>query len=312
MARRKNPDITYFYSEKFKHFLDSTVDYTNCVFIDELINLEHTDIESDGFQGSFIDFGSKEDMISFTSKTKIYKMYKEEDTETDFDTWLEEKEKSTEFWTLNRTEIRAGRFIHKMLGETDLEEIEEFSNMYKSYNSSFKYEMQVVHGDDIQKYYNTYNQEIENRHGRLAGSCMRYDDKEEIIAKKNGWESTKDRLQFYSKNPNVGLLILKYKDSLKIKGRALIWSLKDGKKYIDIAYLDYEHDIFLYQKYAKDNNHLIYDEKLFDEEQLPYMEVESNVIIKELFGDTRNRSSKLCEPHLDTFCYNTRTNKIST
>ena len=54
----------YHYSDRFKHFLESTVDCTNCCFIDDLIYSEKEKIE-DGFKGTLIDFGSQPNMISF-------------------------------------------------------------------------------------------------------------------------------------------------------------------------------------------------------------------------------------------------------
>ena len=63
------------------------------------------------------------------------------------------------------------------------------------------------------------------------------------------------QLQFYAKNPDYcGLLILRNKGSEKIKGRALIWTTLDGKKYIDEVYANKLSDALLYKTYATVNN----------------------------------------------------------
>ena len=50
----------------------------------------------------------------------------------------------------------------------------------------------------------------------------------------------------------------------------------------------------------------------WDNGDIPYMEVESNVVIRKLFGGTRNREPKFYEPHLDSFVYDHISNKITT
>lgn len=311
MAKRTKYSISYIFSKRFRHFLEQSLEYTEYPdMINDLIYLDGKEIEDEDFRITLIDFGSKENMMSFISISKLTKVYKEETIETkqDFYEWFEERKKDDLFWETNRTETKIGRFLSKMLGEEVCDEdVEEFVNLYKSYHSSSNYEMKIVYGDEILKYYNSDNQDIENYGGSLAGSCMNYDSESEEYCKKSGYESLADQLQFYAKNPNVGLLILKNKDSEKIKGRALIWNLKDGRKYIDIPYVDFEHDYYLYDKYAKDNNCLNDENNHCD-----YMEVESSPEVKSLFCSKGNKKPKFELPYLDTFTFNKKTNKITT
>ena len=215
-----------------------------------------------------------------------------------------------DFWNKNRTEIKVGRFLLKMIGKINDEEVQEFEHIYKSYHSSFNYEMVIVKGEDIVKYYNKDFQDLENSKSTLKDSCMSYSSKTELHAK----ECFVDRLQFYSLNPNIELLTLRYSGSNLIKGRALIWTLSSGKKYIDCPYVDFECDKVLFIKYAKENNYLTYVaqedlEKIFGD-NVPYLEVESNAEIKKLFG-IGVAGPVFVIPHLDTFGYNLYTNKIT-
>lgn len=294
--------IKYIYSTRFKHFLESTSDYTNCSFIFDLIDLEHQFLEKDYFEGTYIDFGKSTDCISFVDAKTILKEFKKEPN-VDFEIWFNFKEET--YWDNKRIEIKVGRFLNKMLGQIFDKEIQEFVLLYKSYHSSFNYNIEVVSGEDIIKYYNNKYYHIENNSGSLSESCMAYNTKNEKEAKKWGWDSTADKLQFYAKNPNIGLLILKYKDSDKIKGRALIWTLKNGKKYIDIPYIDFDFDYHLYEKYAIDNKCLYWkkhSEKI--------MAVETTEEIKSLFCSIGNKKAKISLPYLDTMIYNRKTNTL--
>ena len=308
--------MPYYYSDRFKHFLESTVDYTNCCFIDDLIYFEKEKIK-DVFKGTLIDFGSKSNMISFISVNSLQKLFKEEEPilrPISFNDWLELSMTQKDFWNKNRTEIKVGRFLLKMVGRISDEEIQEFEHIYKSYHSSFNYEMITVKGEDIIKYYNKDFQDLESSKSTLRDSCMSYSTKTELHAKSHDKECFVDRLKFYSLNPNVELLTLRYSGSELIKGRALIWTLSSGRKYIDCPYVDFECDKVLFIKYAKENNFIVYVaqddlEKTFGD-NVPYFEVKSNVEIKKLFGIIDGKSIYTI-PHLDTFGYNLFTNKIT-
>ena len=118
-------------------------------------------------------------------------------------------------------------------------QIKKFEKQLKYLN----YEMLIVKGDDIIKYYNRNNQDTPGDRGGLWSSCMNYDDpKTDIKAR---------QLQFYAQNPeNCGLLILRTKGSDRIKGRALIWTTIDGEKFIDEVYANLPSDVLLYKNYA--------------------------------------------------------------
>lgn len=294
--------IKYIYTNRFKHLLESYINYTNCSFIDDLISLEGESLDKEYFEGTYIDFGINSNYISFVDGKTILKEFKKE-TNVDFEIWFNSKGEN--FWYDKTTEIKVGRFLKKMLGEVYDNEVQEFVLLYKAYHSSFDYKMEIVYGEDIIKYYNKDLYHIESKYSSLDESCMAYNTKSEKDAKKWGWTSIAEQLQFYAKNPNVGLLILRYKDSDKIKGRALIWTLKTGKKYIDIPYVDFDFDYNLYEKYALDNNCWYW--KKHSEN---VMSVDTTEEIKSLFCSIGNKKAKITLPYLDTMEYNRKSNVI--
>jgi len=301
--------ITYQFSNRFIHFLKSVKEITNYSYIEDLIFLNNYPIDiSDSFKGTFIDFSTKDNSISFISIDKVFKLFRKvyptETRQDVFDIWL--KLNKDTLFKENRTEIRVGRFLNKILGKANDGEILEFVYLYRSYHNSFDYSFEIVYGEDIIKYYNSDNYHIENQKGSLKTSCMTYSPKGEEIAKKWGWNGLiSTKLIFYAKNPNVGLLILKYKNSEKIKGRALIWTLKSGKKYMDIPYTDFEQDFYLFEKYVSDKK-IISSKNYYRSEK----RVESNDEIKSLFSRIDGNPPKYPIPHLDTFNYNVFTNEI--
>ena len=140
--------------------------------------------------------------------------------------------------------IRVGRFLKKMFPVITDTEVEEFVNLYKAYRNFNDYEMKIVTGADIVKYYNVHNQDAKSG-STLSGSCMNHSNSTDLKAK---------QIEFYTKISKCGLLILKKKDSEKIRGRAFIWETKCGKKYVDYIYVSKGSEINMYKKYISDNN----------------------------------------------------------
>jgi hypothetical protein len=94
---------------------------------------------------------------------------------------------------------------------------------------------ELVTGEEIRRWYHQENYQ-ENK-GQLFSSCMKY-------------PSCQPYFNIYVENPEVcQLLILKGKD--KISGRALIWTLTSGEKYMDRPYTNHDADINLFNDYAR-------------------------------------------------------------
>jgi len=291
-------EVKYYYSNRFIHFLETNIDYSVYNYYSKIMNNEKQIINSE-FNGSYIDIGRKNDTITYIPEDKIVKLYKEECIEAGkmlFSNWIIRQNRLEPVWNKYRVEIKIGRFLRKFIPDMRDVEVEEFTNLYKSYVDGFGYEMEIVKGEDIIKYYNIENQDIQNGGSSLDGSCMAYSTSSE----RYGGTITK-RLQFYALNENCGLLILRYKGSTKIKGRAIIWTTTGAKKYVDNVYVDNESDFFLYKKYIIDNGCTSMSITGGDKP----MEVESNEKIKELFS-----SRELDPPYLDTFAYYADSNKI--
>jgi hypothetical protein len=143
-----------------------------------------------------------------------------------------------------RQDINVGRAMRALLTTANIQfttkELEEFVNEFKSkvdlFGGKFA-NFDLVKGEDIRYWYNEEN--YLKLSGTLGSSCMRY-------------ESCQDYLDIYVMNPTVcNLLILKEGD--KLIGRALVWTLINGKKFMDRIYYINDSDINLFREYAKMN-----------------------------------------------------------
>jgi hypothetical protein len=154
--------------------------------------------------------------------------------------------KDSVFYKSNRQSIRVGRGIRAIINAAKIEasdkDIEEFVNKFKatidSINDVFS-NFEIVSGDEIAHWYAEKN--YDNQKGSLGGSCMK--------------DMNSETFDIYTMNPkNVKLAIYKSPDNSKvIKGRALIWTLDDGKIYMDRIYTNSDSDVELFRQFAKKN-----------------------------------------------------------
>jgi hypothetical protein len=223
---------------------------------------------------TLIDITEKNDTISLIQVNRITRGNPELGETLPYN--IRDKKRGSEFWTKARTDIGIGRWARRIFIEvhksTILEsKIEEFVNLYKAaIDGEDLTSFELVSGKDIKKWYHENNYEL--RRGQLGNSCMRYNN-------------CQDFFDIYVKNPEVcQLLILKPDDDKdKIKGRALIWKLTDGKYYMDRIYTINDSDKLLFQDYARinkiensydGNSSLDLEVKLGDHtyEKYPYMD----------------------------------------
>lgn len=152
-----------------------------------------------------------------------------------------------EVWSKNRQDVKVGRGVRAIMRSAGFTEFldkdyETFVNLFKStidkLNDKFSY-FNVVSGSDIHYWYDKNN--YYERKGTLGSSCMAGADE--------------DWLEIYTANPNqVSLVIFKSQDDdTKIVGRALLWTLTDGKKFMDRIYTINDSDVSLYREFAKEN-----------------------------------------------------------
>jgi hypothetical protein len=157
---------------------------------------------------------------------------------------VDAKEKA--LWTKGRQEIFVGRGIRALLTSAGIKfldkDLEEFVNLYKAtvdkMNDRFQY-FQSVKEQEIGHWYNYRN--YKERSGSLGSSCMS--------------NVNHDYFDIYMSNPDVcELVILKSEeDDSLIVGRALLWTLSDGKKFMDRIYTIKDSDVQLFRDWAKEN-----------------------------------------------------------
>ena len=281
------PRLSYIFSDEFIVFLDLNIKYP---FINKIKQSNGKIIQDENPQITFIKCSGED--ISFVPVTNIIKNYQNnKEGQASIYNYINNLTVRKRYFKSENVTVKAGRFIKKMVSNISDAEVEEFVNLYKSFINNDSYEMSIVHGEDIRKYYNRANQDaMEANGGSLYNSCMNY--KEETDPKYS-------RLVFYTKVPNVGLLILKDKGSEKIKGRALIWTAVDGRKYIDYVYITKPAERYLFKKYAEEND------CLSNMNNDPF----SDLVI-ECPDEVKNLSEDNYMTYLDTFKYHKNQNLI--
>ena len=156
----------------------------------------------------------------------------------------------SKFWREGRTpEYGIGRWVRHIFVDVQKStlndsQLEQFVNAYKS---TFDIEMlvsedkelvEIVEGEQIRKCYLEDN--YEEIKGQLGNSCMRY-------------ERCQSYLDIYVKNPEVCKLLVLRGDTGKVKGRALLWTLSDGSKYIDRMYTIDDSDKIIFKEWGLKN-----------------------------------------------------------
>ena len=159
-------------------------------------------------------------------------------------------------WTTNRNKIKIGRVVRALLNSAEIKstdsEIEKFVNSFKSTMDIIKDAMNrfnIVEGSELIYWYSSRNYADKNK-GTLANSCMA--------------SVPKHYLEIYERNPDVCKLVILYDESGKIgdsvykseliTGRALLWTLRNGDKFLDRIYTTNDSDVDLFKKFAQKNN----------------------------------------------------------
>ena len=123
-----------------------------------------------------------------------------------------------------------------------LDDLESFQNMFTTLVEENSKIIKEVQGEDVRKFYNRNNHFLDT--GTLRGSCMADPEKQPYLV-------------MYSLNPkNVTMLVLFPEDVRdKIIGRALLWNLPDGRKFMDRIYTSKDADEYMFIEYAKANGY---------------------------------------------------------
>lgn len=153
-------------------------------------------------------------------------------------------------FTKSRQEIRIGRVVRLLLTaynfNTTPAAIETFVNEFRAVlsimNDVFS-RFEIVEGDDLGFWYHRRNYEFPHN-GTLGGSCQAV--------------GNLDWLEIYIKNPQtVKLLMLKSENfDNKIIGRALLWTLDDGRQVMDTIYTSKDSDRNVFIEYGNAKGYL--------------------------------------------------------
>ena len=209
---------------------------------DDLLSLQSKDIKPDI---TFVDLGD-EGMATFKTMKMAKKHISEEWPGSWFINAVDDPSggdmtgtsdyiaQRSSYWNKSRNPIKIGRLVNTIFpGKYSQKEVEEFTNKFKSLQTSER--IYVVEGDDIYFWYKSENY-YESK-GSLGNSCM-----------KGGLEPW---FKIYTQNPGIcKMLIVTDEDEEgveKLKGRALIWEVKNVVK----SGMDFtEFDTFLDRQYA--------------------------------------------------------------
>lgn len=264
------------YSEKFYKLIFSELLMNN--FIAYVLKNGYDMFDS----SSYIEIEG-EDIISFIPDDKmsrLYKEYKKNGGEKDFERWSFSDDNAEMFYTKHRTNIKIGRFLTKIFNnkknkesidfaltlfkkiKPDFElnlnkEIESFVNIakaiYKQTNDKQLYsKISLVSGEDIRKFYLEENYHFVK--GSLGRSCMR-------------GEEQQDFLDIYVDNSEICQMLV-MKEGEKIIMRALLWTLESGKKYLDRIYATNESDAIIFMNYAKEQGWSMYNSDFKNNKQV--------------------------------------------
>lgn len=231
-----------FYSTEFRNILKD-IQKTENELVKEvatfLLNSENSNQIEDKY--TLIDITDKNDYISYIQVNRLVKDNPEEP-------YKEVNPPTSKFWKDEnlRTNHKIGRWVthlykdvYKSNGYT-AKQIEDFVNEYKStFDSLGKPKFILLKGDDIKWAY------LEDNYAKLTGqlgqSCMRY-------------KNCQSFFNIYTENPDVCQLLVLKSDEGKVKGRALIWTLDNGTKYMDRIYTNDDSDKNLFIKWCEENN----------------------------------------------------------
>jgi len=240
-----NDKMRVFYSGRFRELLTKISKgskETPRIVAEHLLECEDSGETLDVY--TLIDVTEKNDRISFVQVNRIARDTNLKDLRS-FKVGSDYK-----FWSQGRVpEYSVGRWVRHLFLDvkkwaiTD-SQLEEFVNSYKAtFDSKDESDFKLVSGEEIRKWYLEDNY-LEVK-GQLGNSCMRY-------------ERCQKYLDIYVQNPEVCSLLVLF-DGDKVKGRALVWELSDGSKYMDRIYTITDSDKVLFREWAEKNNMRTYD-----------------------------------------------------
>lgn len=121
-----------------------------------------------------------------------------------------------------RVHGKPGSFVGKLFKGIDAKEVELFSNLYKNIVTRVSYDMEVISGIDIKKW---YNGNVYDYGGSLGASCMKYD-------------ACQDFFNLYINNAEIISMLIMKSPSGSLIGRALLWNIPKTDSSDAILFMD--------------------------------------------------------------------------
>lgn len=196
-------------------------------------------------------------------------------------------------WKANlRIKANPGSAIQKVFKNLNNKDIEVFVNYFKALQAKEEYEMKIVSGSDIRKYYfyNSYKQQS----GSLGNSCMKYDGCASFFS-------------LYEENDDTIKMLIMSDSSDKIYGRALLWHIGDVKVMDRIYTINDEEYSIHFKKWAEQNGYIFKTHQKFDH-TLQFDE-QGKTSEKRLAIKLNNSKFELY-PYLDTFKFLNRNDGV--
>jgi hypothetical protein len=187
-------------------------------------------------------------------------------------------------WKKGRYLSNVSKVLSKILIDFDYQNnLNDFILKYKYELEKSELEFKVINGKKLRKYYYSNNYQYEQ--GTLGNSCMRHYSDQKYI-------------KLYSKNKNIKMLILKYKNSNKILARSLLWETDNGYKIMDKVYYSLDKYVSGFNKWAKKNGYLIRENNNWNS---CTRFIDKNGNKKELFLSVKLNRLNNSYPYVDTF-----------
>lgn len=156
------------------------------------------------------------------------------------------EQKGEDLWnSSSRYHTKYGSFVNKLFNCFENKDVEKFSNLLRSVVDKKEFNIKVVSGYEIPKWYG--HQTYAEQCGTLGQSCMKH-------------EACRNFFELYAQNPeNISMLIFTDSDNLLI-GRALLWQF-DTYKIMDRIYTINDEKWSYYFKQWANKNGFSYKEK---------------------------------------------------
>lgn len=271
----------------------------------ELIDLTNSD---KNFQFSFVDLVLDPNEVEYVSVIQANRVNRIDGIIED--DLVSPSETSVVWGEKFRQPMRIGSFVARLLPKyAGTKEIENFVNEFKGLLNTDKYEIRLVRGEEIRKWYhvkNYYNPnpEIEDRpegdeddpRTTLMKSCLKSPEKQSFF-------------DIYCDNPKqIGMLIMLNKDN-KLLARAIIWFgcvIIDKDPIIgvlmDRIYYTNDSDVNVFINYAKEQGWWYKDSQ--SKEVYTYV-VNGEICKKPISIRLENKGMYDKYPYIDTMCFYT-------